>query len=174
MKPCVWLRMENRVFRKIIYFDRKIAYLTRKIFSASVLPSNHFRRHAKRERERERTHRHANRERERERERERSCRRVRDCADQIAVLIPSTRRWDRAMNPWTDRPTSSTGEIAPWTHEPIDPSLILIDEPTNRSRHDWSCDFDFFCFDFCFLCCLYASIICNNICLDSKKMWETW
>ena len=52
MKPCVWLRMENRVFRKIIYFDRKIAPLTRKIFSASVLPSNHFRRHAKRERER--------------------------------------------------------------------------------------------------------------------------
>ena len=71
MKPCVWLRMENRVFQKIIYFDCKIAPLTRKIFSASVLPSNHFQRHAKRERERERTHRHANRERERERERER-------------------------------------------------------------------------------------------------------
>ena len=68
MKLCVWLRMENRVFRKIIYFDRKIAPLTRKIFLASVLPSNHFRRHAKRERkrERERTHRRANRERKRE------------------------------------------------------------------------------------------------------------
>ena len=26
--PCVWLRMENRVFRKIIYFDRKIRPLT--------------------------------------------------------------------------------------------------------------------------------------------------
>ena len=52
MKLCVWLRMENRVFWKIIYFDRKIAPLTRKIFSASVLPSNHFRKHAKRERER--------------------------------------------------------------------------------------------------------------------------
>ena len=30
-------------------------------------------------------------------------------------------RWDRATNPPTDRPTSSTGEIAPQTHEPIDP-----------------------------------------------------
>ena len=88
MKPCVWLRMVNRVFQKIIYFDCKIAPLTRKIFSASVLPLNHFQRHAKRERERERTHRRANTERERER----SCRRVRDRTGQIAVLIPSTRR----------------------------------------------------------------------------------
>ena len=31
-----------------------------------------------------------------------------------------------------------------------------------------------FCFDFCFLCCLYILILCNNICLDLKKMWETW
>ena len=66
MKPCVWLHMENRVFQKIIYFDCKIAPLTRKIFSASVLPSNHFQRHAKRERERERTHTRKHRERERE------------------------------------------------------------------------------------------------------------
>ena len=70
MKPCVWLRMENRVFQKIIYFDCKIAPLTRKIFSASVLPSNHFRRHAKREREREIGLTDAQTERERERERE--------------------------------------------------------------------------------------------------------
>ena len=42
MKSCFWLRMENKFFRKIIYFDRKIAPLTQKIFSASVLPSNHF------------------------------------------------------------------------------------------------------------------------------------
>ena len=146
MKPCVWLRMENRVFQKIIYFDRKIAHLTRKIFSASVLPSNHFRRRAKRERERERTHKHANRERD----------------HAVEFKIAPVR------SPSSSPPRAS--EIAPQTHEPIDPSLILTDEPTNQSRHDWSCDFDFFCFDFCFLCCLYASIICNNICLDSKKM----
>ena len=69
MKPCVWLRMENRVFRKIIYFDRKIAPLTRKIFSSSILPSNHFRRHAKREREREREKGLTDAQTERERER---------------------------------------------------------------------------------------------------------
>ena len=210
MKPCVWLRMENRVFRKIIYFDRKIAPLTRKIFSSSILLSNHFRRHAKRERERERerTHRRANRERKRE---------IGPSSlrshwlDHHPCPLHATVRsrheptnwsthlvhWrDHTTNPWTDRrprplhatvrsrheptnpqidrPTSSIDEIAPRTHEPIDPSLILTDEPTNRSCHDWSYDFDFFCFDFCFLCCLYASIICNNICLDPKKMWETW
>ena len=30
-----------------------------------------------------------------------------------------------------------------------------------------------FLFWFCFLCCLYILILCNNICLDPKKMWET-
>ena len=123
MKLCVWLRMENRVFRKIIYFDRKIAPLTRKIFSASVLPSNHFRRHAKRERER-------------------SGRRAWDRTGQITILVPSMRWWDHATNPWTDRPTSSTGEITPRTHKPI---AVLVPstrwwapqthEPTNRSTH---------------------------------------
>ena len=57
---------------------------------------------------------------------------------------------------------SSTGESHPRT----DLSLSL--------SHNWSCDFDFFCFDFCFLCCLYILILCNNICLTPKKMWETW
>ena len=63
-----------------------------------------------------------------------------------------------ATNPRTDRPTSSTGEIATRTHEPIDPSLILTDEPTNWLRHDWSCDFDFFFFWFLFL----VLFICFN------------
>ena len=63
-----------------------------------------------------------------------------------------------ATNPRTDRPTSSTGEIATQTHEPIDPSLILTDEPTNWLRHDWSCDFDFFFFWFLFL----VLFICFN------------
>ena len=52
--PCVWLRMENRVFRKIIYFDRKIRPLTRKMSATSVLPLNHFWAHRCRERKRER------------------------------------------------------------------------------------------------------------------------
>ena len=107
MKPCVWLRMENRVFQKIIYFDRKIAHLTRKIFSASVLPSNHFRRRTKRERERERTHRHANRERDRV----------------VEFEIGPVR------SPSSSPPRD--GEIASRTHKLIDPSLILTDEPTN-------------------------------------------
>ena len=136
MKPWVWLRMENRVFRKIIYFDRKIAPLTWKIFSASVLPSNHFWRHAKREREREREK--GLTDAQTERERERSGRQVWDRTGQITILVPSTRRWDRATNPRTDRPTSSTGEITPRTHEPIAvlvPSTWWWDRATNPRTH---------------------------------------
>ena len=51
--PCVRLRMENRVFQKIIYFDRKIRPLTQKMNATFVSPSNHFRAHKCRERERE-------------------------------------------------------------------------------------------------------------------------
>ena len=47
-------------------------------------------------------------------------------------VAPQHRR-DRATNPPNDRPTSSTGEIAPQTHEPIDPPN---EWPTPRlSRH---------------------------------------
>ena len=130
MKPCVWLRMENRVFRKIIYFDRKIAPLTHKIFSASVLPSNHFRRHAKRERERERerTHRRANRERKRE------------------IRSSSLR------SHWSDHHPCPLNATVRLRHEPTNGSTHLVHRrvaPTNRSLslslpHDWSCDFDFF------------------------------
>ena len=103
-------------------------------------------------------------------------------------VAPQHRR-DRTTNPPTDWPTSSTGEIAPRTHELIDPpsewptprSTHLVHQqvaPTNRSLSVplsrlvlW---FWFFFFDFCFLCCLYILILCNNICLDPKKMWEIW
>ena len=97
----------------------------------------------------------------------------------------SMHRRDRATNPPTDRPTLSIDEIAPRTHELIDPpsewptprSTHLVHwrvAPTNRSfsvplSQYRSCDFDF-----CFLCCLYILFLCNNICLDPKKMWETW
>ena len=152
--PFTWNRVFDCAWK--IEFSGKLFTLTWKIFSTSVLPSSHFQRRAKRERERERTHRCANREREREiapssSRSSRSDRRprplhvtVRSRHEPTNWLTHLVHRWDHAMNPRTDRPTSSIGEIATRTHEPIDPSLILTDEPTNRSRHDWSCDFDFF------------------------------
>ena len=65
----VWLRMENGFSGKEFQLTPKLRPLTRKIFSAKILPSNHFQRRAKRERERERTHTRKHRERERERSR---------------------------------------------------------------------------------------------------------
>ena len=128
MKPCVWLHMENRVFQKIIYFDCKIAPLTRKIFSASVLPSNHFQRHAKRER----THRRANREREivpsSSRSHRSDCRphpfhaTVRSRHEPMNWSTYLVHRRDRAMNPRTDRPIPHPHR---WTHESIAPRLVL-------------------------------------------------
>ena len=149
MKPCVWLRMENRVFRKIIYFDHKIAPLTWKIFSAYVLPSNHFRRRAKRERERERTHKHTNKEKERE----------------IAPLSSRLR--------WLDRRPHPLHVTVRSRHEPTNQSTHPSSSPMNPRTNRATIGLViliFFCFDFCFLCCLYASIIYNNICLDPKKM----
>ena len=66
----VWLRMENEFSRKEFQLTVKLRPLTWKIFSTKILPSNHFRRHAKREREREKGLICANTHRERERERE--------------------------------------------------------------------------------------------------------
>ena len=98
-------------------------------------------------------------------------------------------------HPSTDESHPSTGEIVPQTHEPIDPPS---EWPTPRSTHHLQIDpprpsashthkpiflcpsltiglvILIFCFDFCFLCCLYILILCNNICLDPKKMLETW
>ena len=51
-------------------------------------------------------------------------------------VAPQHRR-DRATNPPPDRPTSSTGEIAPRTHEPIDPPN---EWPTPRSTHHLQID----------------------------------
>ena len=65
----VWLCMENGFSEKEFQLTVKLRPLTWKIFSAKILPSNNFRRHAKRERERERTHTRKHRERERERSR---------------------------------------------------------------------------------------------------------
>ena len=60
VKSCVWLRIENRIFRISISFDRKKKPLTRKLFYISILPLNHFQ-----------TELQTCKERERERERER-------------------------------------------------------------------------------------------------------
>ena len=64
----VWLHMENGFSGKEFQLTVKLRPLTRKIFSAKILPSNHFRRRAKRERERKMTHTRKQRERERDRE----------------------------------------------------------------------------------------------------------
>ena len=64
----VLLRMENGFSGKEFQLTVKLRPLTWKIFSAKILPSNHFLRLAKRERERERTHTRKQRERERDRE----------------------------------------------------------------------------------------------------------
>ena len=64
----VWLRMENGFSGKEFQLTVKLRPLTQKIFSAKILPSNHFWRHAKRERERKMTHTCKQRERERDRE----------------------------------------------------------------------------------------------------------
>ena len=57
--------------------------------------------------------------------------------------------------------------------------VATIKSPTNRSLSLCHLSpsltiglgiFDFFCFDFCFFDCLYILILCNNICLDPKKM----
>ena len=62
----VWLRIENRFSEKEFQLTVKLRPLTWKIFSAKILPSNHFWRHAKREKERERAHTHKHREKDRE------------------------------------------------------------------------------------------------------------
>ena len=63
----VWLRMENGFSGKEFQLTVKLRPLTQKIFSAKILPSNHFQRRAKREREREKGLTCANRKRERSR-----------------------------------------------------------------------------------------------------------
>ena len=203
MKPCVWLRMENRFFRKIIYFD--LENIFNFCFTFKSFPETC----KERKRERKDSQMCKQREREREREREiapsslRSSRldrrphplhvTVRSRHEPTNWSTHLVHRRDHATNPRTDRrprPLHVTVR-SPRTHEPIDPPRPLArsrHEPMNRSTHPSSSPTNprtdcatiglviliFFSFDFCFLCCLYASIICNNICLDPKKMWETW
>ena len=54
IKPCVWLHMENKIFRICISFDRKKKPLTRKLFYFSIFTLNHFRTELQMRKERER------------------------------------------------------------------------------------------------------------------------
>ena len=153
MKPCVWLRMENKVFRKIIYFDCKIALWPRKyfqfLFYLQIISGD-----AQREKRKRKASQMC-----KQREFEIAPSSLRSCQSDRHPR-PLQVMWDRTTNPRTDChhhpcPPPCDGEIAPRIHEPIDPSLILTNKPTNRSHHDWSCDFDFFFFLFWFLFLAY-------------------
>ena len=117
----VWLCMENGFSGKEFQLTPILRPLTWKIFSAKILPSNHFRRRAKRERERERTHTCKHREREREREianpknpRSSHHRRDRQTRDRRTQKTQDCQTWDRrTANP---RIASRTAPIAPTSH----------------------------------------------------------
>ena len=148
--------MENGFSGKEFQLTVKLRPLTRKIFSAKILPSNHFLSRAKRERERERTHMRKQRERERYRE----PRKVeivapltRSSNPQIASRMnPRTheqqthdpRTANRRTHNWTANPrtASCTAQIAPASRTVIDLAIVLVTGELHcyRSR---SCDFDF-------------------------------
>ena len=65
--------------------------------------------------------------------------------------------------------THSTNSSNPHWPPPI--SLSLCHLSPSLTLH---CFCDFFVLIFFFFDCLYILILCNNICLDPKKIWETW
>ena len=81
---------------------------------------------------------------------------------------PTHRSTHPVSDPLLDRPT--TFRLAHLVHRRVAPTNRSLSVPLSRLVL-W---FWFFCLDFCFLCCLYILILCNNICLHPKKMWETW
>ena len=160
----VWLRMENGFSGKEFQLTVKLRPLTRKIFSAKILPSNHFRRRAKRERERERTHMRKHRERERDRE-----------PRKPKIVAPPA----RSSNPWTlnlknprssnlrsshREPTNSELHCEPTNPRTasrtiIDLDLVLVTGESHRYQSR-SCDFDFLLslFDLWFFCCCCGGV----------------
>ena len=227
VKPCVWLHMENRIFRKCISFNRK-----NKGFDLEIILRFYF--HFK-------PFSDLGTERERERERERETPQTELQSDdpystdpptmsflhsnppfslihhlfhsdpsktELVINPPKTELIHRAM---PKAPTSSPFQLRRPLHfflfklnpkprnlenpflKPIptnpplrrthsaNPFLKPISQtPTGRRRSlslyhlspslTLRCFCDFFCFDFCFFDCLYILILCNNICLDPKKM----
>ena len=110
----VWLRMENGFSGKEFQLTVKLRPLTRKIFSAKILPSNHFRRHAKRERERERERKIANPKNPRSSHHRRD-RQTRDC------------RTQKTQDRRTANPQTASRIANPRTREPVtDLVLVLV------------------------------------------------
>ena len=140
----VWLCMENGFSEKEFQLTVKLRPLTWKIFSAKILPSNNFRRHAKRERERERTHTRKHRERERERERETQIANPENPRSSHHRQDHQTR--DRWTQKTQDRCTASCTEpIAPASRTVtdlilvLDPKLVgVADLVVSISSHQWS------------------------------------
>ena len=95
-------------------------------------------------------------------------------------VVPSIPETQKPRKPipqthFSDEPTTSTNpfrklisQTPTGRHRSLSLSLTL------KSLSHASLLFWLFCFDFCFFDCLYILILCNNICLDPKKMWETW
>ena len=178
----VLLRMENGFSGKEFpgkefQLTVKLRPLTWKIFSAKILPSNHFLRRAKRERERERTHTRKQRERERSRTQKSGDRRTTGEIVNPRLSNPRTASCTnprttngeptnpqtanpRTANPWThdrianSRTTSHTAPITPASRTVTYLALVLVTSELHRYR-SCSCDFDFLLslFDLWFFCC---------------------
>ena len=152
----VWLRMENGFSGKEFQLTVKLRPLTRKIFSAKILPSNHFRRHAKRERER-------------------------DCKPKKPKIVTPLAR---SSNPRSSNPKNPRLSNLRSSHcKPTNRELHCADrtneshrEPTNCESHlgdrtsIWP-DLMIFFLWFCFFCVVDWEMILY-ICLEAEKMWE--
>ena len=149
----VWLRMENGFSGKEFQLTVKLRPLTQKIFSAKILPSNHFRRRAKRERERERTHMRKQKEREianPENPRSSHHRRVAPQTHEPEIVAPRTHK------PWAT-PRRLHRWVAPQTHKLANPLPISFTFSFEIFVIKFVCDFDFLLslFDLWFLLLLW-------------------
>ena len=97
------------------------------------------------------------------------------------ICLPCVQPTPRSNHPVSDPLLDQAATFRSTHYVRVATTVTTTKSPTNRSlslslslnlslslSHDWSCDFDF-----CFFDCLYILILCNNICLDPKKMWET-
>ena len=123
----VWLRMENGFSGKEFQLIVKLRPLTRKIFSTKILPSNHFRRHAKREREREREQTQKTQDRH--------------TTSEIVKLEIVEPKKPKIVAPRTHEP-----RVASRTHEPANPLPISFSFSFEIFVIKFVCDFDFFTF----------------------------
>ena len=130
----VLLRMENGFSGKEFQLTVKLRPLTWKIFSAKILPSNHFLRRAKRERERERTHTRKQREREiANPEKWRSSHHRRD--RQLEIVEPTNSELHEPTN--HERRTHEPTNGEPTNSEPMNPrsNRELTNNESHRANH---------------------------------------